>query len=88
MQGGTEEVKRAQKVGGSNQPGGFLQVQDPWEQSGQKPWKPQQPGACQLPFLFEVENLNSEVQLLPSIVIWWELFISFLLPQGSEAEEQ
>lgn len=45
----------------------------------------QRPGACQLPFLFEVENINSKDQLLPDTVIWWELFVSFLLPQGFDA---
>lgn len=84
-QGGTEEVKRAEKVGGRNQPRGFLQVQHLWDQSGQKYWKLQRSGACQLTFLSDVENLNSKVQLLPDTVIWWELFISFLLPQGFEA---
>ena len=74
-------MKRAWKVGVSNQPGGFLQVQQPREHSGQRHWKWQRPGDCQLSFLYEVENINSEVWLLPDTVIWWELFIRFLLPQ-------
>lgn len=38
--------------------------------------------AWRLTVLYEVFRRGSEVHLPPDSVIWWELFISFLLPQG------
>lgn len=81
-----KEVMKAQKVDGSDQPGGFLSVKHPWDQTSQRHWIMQRSGDWRFPLFYEMFRRSSEVHLLPDSVIW-KLFISFFLPQGFDTNQ-